>query len=276
MRALIPILCVALPVCAAAQAPQRGFELFPHDSPFRTLIADPAEPRVYLGRLHVERPGGGFRAAVTGLGYDFGLLRYQGASADHGWQLSLFGSAQSIFNLDLPGDALVNTDYQLGLPLRWRSETYSTRLRVYHQSSHIGDELILGGNAPRRIDLSFEAIDILVAWERYGWRAYAGASHVLRTSHDSYQGSGLQVGFDYVSSPTLLGQRLTGGVDIKWLEPANWRSGASVKAGMKFGRYALERQGVTLLYEAYEGYAPFGQFFVEDFNYRGVSLQFDF
>ena len=33
---------------------------------------------------------------------------------------------------------------------------------------------------------------------------------------------------------------------------------------------------MTLLYEVYEGYAPFGQCFVEDFSYRGVALQFDF
>lgn len=274
MKALTTIACAMLPVCAAAQ-PAPGYELFPHDSPFRALVADPAEPRVHLTRLHVERSGGDFGAAVAGLGYDFGLLRREGATPEHGWQLSLFGSSQSIFNLDLPGDALVNTDYQLGLPLRWRSGPYSTRLRVYHQSSHIGDELILGGNAPRRIDLSFESVDILVGWERQGWRVYGGASHVLRTSHDSYKGSGLQVGADYLSAP-MWGLRLTGGLDVKWLEPANWRSGATARGGIKFGRYALERQGVTLFYVVYEGYAPFGQFFVEDFQYRGVTVQFDF
>ena len=246
------------------------------DTPFRSPIADPAEPRVYLSRLHVQRPAGDFAAAVTGLGYDFGLLRYQGASPDQGWQLSLFGSADSIFNLDLPGDALVNADYRLGLPLIWRSGTYSTRLRLYHQSSHLGDELILGGNAPRRIDLSFEMLDLLVAWERGAWRAYGGASHVLRSSHESYEGSGLHVRFDYLSAPVLTGQRLTAGLDIKWLEQADWRRGLSAKAGITFGRYALERQGITLLYERYEGFAPFGQFFVEDFKYRGVRLQFDF
>jgi len=279
MKVLIAILCVLLPIGGAAQptqAPAPGYELFPHDTLFRPLVADPAEPRVYLSRLHVERAGGDFGAAVAGLGWDFGLLRRQGASPDHGWQLSLSGSADSIFNLDLPGDALVNTDYRLALPLRWRQGAYSTRLRVYHQSSHIGDELILGGNAPKRIDLSFEVVDALVAWETAGLRFYGGASHVLRSSHNSYSGSGAHVGVDYVSAPLLFGQRLTGGIDVKWLEQTNWRSGASAKGGIKLGRYALERRGVTLLYEVYEGFAPFGQFFVEDFSYRGVTLQFDF
>lgn len=275
MKLLITLLCVALPVCAVAQ-PAPGLELFPHDTPFRGPMADPAEPRMYLGRLHVERVGSDFGAAVAGLGYDFGLLRRHGGNPKRGWQLSLFGSADSLFNLDLPGDALVNTDYRLGLPFTWRDASYSTRIRLYHQSSHIGDELILGGNAPRRIDLSFEVLDVLLAWDFAGWRLYGGGSHVLRTSHDSYKGSGLHLGVDYVSAPALFGQRLTAGLDIKWLEPANWRSGAAARAGIKFGRYALEPRGLTLLYEMYEGFAPFGQFFVEDFAYRGVTLQFDF
>jgi Protein of unknown function (DUF1207) len=278
MRFLLALLCLAaLPWSAVAQTAPHAFELFPHDSTFRSPVADPAEPRVFMSRLDVRRDAGAeFNAARVGLGYDFGLLRRQGGSADQDWQLSFFGSIDSLFNLDLPGDALVNTDYRVGVPLTWRGAPFSARARVYHQSSHLGDELILGGNAPPRVNLSFEAVDFLVAWERSGWRLYGGASHTLSTSTDTYKGGGLHVGFDYVSAPALLGQRLTAGVDVKWLEPADWRSGVSAKAGIMIGRYALERRGVTLLVEAYEGFAPFGQFFVEDFSYRGVTLQFDF
>ncbi len=127
---------------------QQGFELFPHDRVFRSPVADPAEPRVFMSRLEVgpER-GADFSAAFLGVGVEFGLLRRAGAAPDHGWQLSVFGSADSLFNLDLPGDALVNTDYRFGFPLTWRNGAWSTRARVYHQSSHLGDELILGGNA---------------------------------------------------------------------------------------------------------------------------------
>jgi hypothetical protein len=164
---------------------------------------------------------------------------------------------------------------RFGFPLTWRNGAFSTRARLYHQSSHLGDELILGGNAPRRVDLSFEAIDILLAWERSGWRLYGGASRVLRTSTDTYDGGGVHAGFDYVGPPALFGQRLTAGVDVKWLEPADWRSGVSAKAGIKVGRHTLEHRGLTLLLELYEGFAPFGQFFVEDLHYRGAALQFD-
>jgi len=281
MRRALATLCLwaaALP--AAAQA-QPGYELFPHDRVFRSPIADPAEPRVFMSRLEVKREGGGsrseFSAAFLGVGLDFGLLRRAGADPEHGWQLSVFGSADSLFNLDLPGDAIVNTDYRFGFPLTWRNAGWSARARLYHQSSHLGDELILGGNAPRRIDMSFEAADLLLAWERSGWRVYGGASQILATRAQSYDGSGLHAGFDYVSAPSpIFGQRLTAGIDLKWLEPARPHSGVSAKVGLMIGRHSLERRGLTLLVEAYEGFAPFGQFFQQEFRYRGLTLQFDF
>jgi hypothetical protein len=271
MRRLLAILCLAAaPLPGGAQT--HDYELFPHDAPFRSPVADPAEPRVFLSRLEVKRDAGDFSAVLIGLGTDFGLLRRRGATPDDGWQLSVFGSIQSLFNLDLAGDALVNTDYRIGLPLTWRNGPFSTRVRVFHQSSHLGDELILGGNAPRRVDLSFEAADLLIAWERSGWRVYGGASRTLSTSTETYKGGGVHAGVDYVGATGSFGQRLTAGLDVKWIEPADWRSGVSAKAGVKLGR----QRGVTLLLEAYEGLAPFGQFFVEDFSYRGAALQFDF
>ena len=43
-----------------------------------------------------------------------------------------------------------------------------------------------------------------------------------------------------------------------------------------FGRQSLDHRGISLLLEAYDGFAPFGQFFVEDLRYRGVTLQLEF
>ena len=276
MRALLAAAVLAgLAVPAAAQ-PAPGYELFPTGYVFRPLLADPAEPRIFMSGFEVKRQVGEFSAAFLGVGYDFGLLRGRSENPSYGWQLSIFGSIDSLFNLDLPGDALVNTDYRVGLPLTWRNGDLSMRARLFHQSSHLGDELILGGNAPRRIDLSFEALDLLVAWERAGLRFYGGGSHVFSSSSSAFEGNSVHLGLDYISLPAFFGQRLAAGLDVKWLEAADWRSGVSVKAGVVFGRESLDRRGVSLLLVAYDGFAPFGQFFVEDLRYRGAALQFDF
>lgn len=264
MKRLLAILLLA----AASFTARAQLELFPQGTTFRPLLADPAEPRLFLSQLDVKRAGGDFSAAFLGVGHDFALLRW------HDWQVSLFGSADSLFNLDLPGDALVNTDYRLGVPVAWRHGSWSARARAYHQSSHLGDELILGGNAPPRVDLSYEAIDLLVAWQRAGLRLYGGASHVVRSRTESYEGNGVHYGVDYASAPALFGLRLTAGIDLKWLEPARPHSAVSAKAGIKLAREPHER-GITLLIELYDGFAPFGQFFVEEFRYRGARLQFD-
>jgi hypothetical protein len=244
---------------------------------FRSPVADPAEPRISVSRLNVKGPAEEFQGARANIGYDFGLLQLHGPRADDGWRLGVFGSIESLFNLDLPGDALVNTDYRIGLPLSWRRGGFSARTRVYHQSSHLGDELILGGNAPRRINLSYEAVDALAAWEYGGWRVYGGGSYAFSSSTELYEGGGAQFGFDFVGSRSvLLGMRLTAGVDVKWLEATDWRSGTSVKVGTMVGRYSPDRRGLTFFLEYYDGPAPFGQFFVQDVKYYGGTLQFDF
>ncbi len=55
-------------------------------------------------------------------------------------------SRRGVFQFDLsaPSSDLINTDYVVGVPLSWRSGGWSTRVRLYHQSSHLGDEFLLG------------------------------------------------------------------------------------------------------------------------------------
>jgi hypothetical protein len=56
----------------------------------------------------------------------------------------------------------------------------------------------------------------------------------------------------------------------------DWDAGVSAKVGLEFGRPRPERRGLTVLAEAYDGFAPFGQFTSREVRYYGVGLQFDF
>jgi hypothetical protein len=78
------------------------------------------------------------------------------------------------------------------------------------------------------------------------------------------------------ASAALAGGRLVGGFDVKWFEQADWDAGVSAKVGLEFGRPRPERRGLTVLAEAYDGFAPFGQFTSREVRYYGVGLQFDF
>ena len=83
---------------------------------------------------------------------------------------------------------------------------------------------------------------------------------------------GLQAGVDYQgSSAVLFGGRLVGGFDARFLDENNWRRGLSAKLGLAYGRPDPDRRGVTVLLEAYDGPAPFGQFYRDVISYYGVA-----
>jgi hypothetical protein len=214
----------------------------------------------------------------VGVADRFPLVRWGGPDPGEGLQIGLEGAVFAQFDLNSVSIDLLNADYLVGAPITARLGAVSTRLRVYHQSSHLGDELILGGNAPPRISLSYQAIDGLAALQYGGWRVYGGGGYAFTASTPIYDKTGsAQAGFDFVGTRSwLLGMRLTGGVDVKWLEAADWRSGTSVKLGTMVGRYSPDRRGLTFFLEYYDGFAPFGQFFVQDVKYYGATVQFDF
>jgi hypothetical protein len=205
------------------------------------------------------------------------LHRWPGAEPGDGWQIGVFGAVLSQFNLDTSNDELVNSDFFVGVPLTFRRGAFSARARFWHQSSHLGDELILAGRAPVRIDVSFEVLDALLAWQWGPWRGYGGGLYTISREEGSPSRTGLQAGIDYVGSgAALAGGRWVGGLDVKWLETRHWKAGVSAKLGLAFGRPAPERRGLTVLLEAYDGFAPFGQFMRTDVTYYGTALQFDF
>lgn len=67
--------------------------------------------------------------------------------------------------MDASSDDLLNSDYLVGFPLSFRFGKFTGRFWFFHQSSHLGDELLLSGNAPERINLSIEAVDLELAYD---------------------------------------------------------------------------------------------------------------
>ena len=88
---------------------------------------------------------------------------------------------------------------------------------------------------------------------------------------------GVQAGIDYIgTNRALFGGRLVGGPDYKAFEETDWRAGLSAKIGLQYGRTYPDRRGLTVLLEAFDGPAPFGQFYRDTITHYGVALQFDY
>jgi hypothetical protein len=89
------------------------------------------------------------------------------------------GAVFAQFNLDTPSYDLINADYTIGIPATYRFGDNSLRFRIYHQSSHLGDEFLQSVNPPKQVNLSYEAIELIYSrgWRR--WRVYGGGEHLI-------------------------------------------------------------------------------------------------
>src|SRR6185295_7497258 len=124
-------------------APGRQTVRFPAGDLFAAPLADQKQPRFHTTWQRWHTGTGTFDIASVGFGENFGLVRWPRGHPGDGWQLGISGSVFAIFNLDTPSLDLLNADYLVGFPISYRSGDWSARLRLYHQSSHLGDEFLL-------------------------------------------------------------------------------------------------------------------------------------
>jgi hypothetical protein len=119
------------------------------------------------------------------------------------WQIGVDAAVFAIFDLDAPSSDLVNADYWLGLPLSYRKNSFSTMLRLYHQSSHLGDEFLLR-NRVDRVNVSYEGVDLRLSYDLFKKivRLYAGGGYILRREPDDLERLSAQGG---VEDPFPLG-----------------------------------------------------------------------
>jgi hypothetical protein len=275
---------VGAPRCGAGvhEAEAEGVALFPQDQIFCPVLADPKEPRTFVSLLRgtfrsLDDPAGkGTNIGSVGLGDTFGLVRWGGPSPGEGVQLDVMGSIFAQFDLGTESNDLINADYIVGLPLTFRRSGFSTRIRLYHQSSHLGDEYLLRGEAIERENLSFESVDFLLSQEIGPLRVYAGGERVFRREPDTvaaklfHSGAELRTGR---AGPL----QMVGGVDLKTTERHDWSPAISGRVGLEWVRSGpSDHPGrlVTLMLEMYQGPSPYGQFFQDDISYVGVGLHF--
>lgn len=249
--------------------------LFPDGDLFRSLLADMKEPRFYGSVRRVDfsappLPSGGdeeITAALVALGERLDMWGLRDEGSCEGLQLGIFGSVFSQFNMDAPSSDLLNTDFTAGLRVTGRRGPWSARLRFFHQSSHLGDELLLNNPGVERVNLSFETLDALLSLDgrmrRVLWRLYGGGGYIVRSSSELERGVA-QWGVELrgpmwdAGDETLF--RLLAAGDFRSFRERDWRTTASVKGGLEWASRPTTRR-VRLLFAYLDGFVPFGQFF---------------
>jgi hypothetical protein len=259
-----------------------GTVFFPEDQIFCPIVADPKEARSFLSFLRgtfrsLDDPSGeGTSIASVGLGDSFGLVRWGGPDSGEGVQLDVIGSIFAQFDLGMPSNDLINADYIIGLPLTFRRNGFSVRAKLYHQSSHLGDEYLLRNEDIVRENLSFESMEVLVSQEVGLLRGYAGVESIFRREPDTLPNSLYHAGVELRTGRARRIQ-MVAGVDVKTTELHDWSPAVSGRIGLEVGRPGPEGHPgrlIMLLLELYEGPSPYGQFFQDDISYIGAGIHF--
>lgn len=254
-----------------AQSTVAAIEALPVDELFKPLIADPRQPQFAI-RYHRYNAAESFNAASVSFGDYFGFasraLEEYGVS-----QIGLQGAVFAVFNLDAPSFDLVNADYWIGIPLSFRRGPWSYLTRIYHQSSHLGDEFLLGNPNLERINLSYEDWEALVSYEWQKWRFYGGGGVILNSEPD-IDPLHIQGGAEF-RRPHFLGKfNLVAATDWQATEEQDWHLNRSYQVGFSFdGQQGRE---VRLMLEHYRGFSPNGQFYTDRLRYTGLGVYFDF
>jgi hypothetical protein len=287
----------------AVSKANKNWDPFPDDDVFRPLLADPKQPQLYFRyqNVRLRDVDETLNTASVAVGEYFGLLGLRQEKDCDGGQLGITGAVFAQF--DLGGDSydLINADYNIGLPLSYRRGPLSFRFRVYHESSHIGDEFLLKHPTFNRLNFSYEEVEAILSYDvllRYNLvrelRLYGGGAwmfdrepriHRARAQWGiELRGAGRPAAFwTKVMKKTTEDQKedvVTGlpfiGLDVKQYEQHRWNLETSLIAGIEYSRPSRRRR-LRLYGTYYHGFNPHGQFFIsqkiESFGV-GLSLAF--
>lgn len=276
------------------QAESQGYVGLPHGDVFCPLLADPKAIRSFASYLRAKATlvnpttARAFDTDVGAVGIAdvIGLGRWNGARPNDGVQLSLEAGVFAQFDLGSESFDLLNADYLVGLPLTVRRGAFSARARIYHQSSHLGDEFLLRPDNPEqgRENLSFEAAEVIVSLDFGALRLYGGGERLLNRSPETLAGVVGHGGAEWRPQVTLFSLGSIATVrpivlaDVKVTDEQTSRPATSVMAGLDIGR---RRDSDTtgrrwmIVGHFYTGPSPYGQFYRDDIRYYGVGLSFN-
>ena len=260
--------------------------LIPDGDVFRPLIADPKQPQIF-GILQSTKALESKTTSTIGsiaFGENFGLWTRRKQGTCDGIQVGLLTGVFSQFNL-FDNTELINTDFVIGIPFSWRTELFSGRVRLYHQSSHLGDEFLLARPGFNRVDYRYEELEgILSLNTPNGWgRFYFGGGYLVHREPNNLDRLRAQWGIELRGPEYPSPWFSSGGIrlvpllaaDFKAFEELQWVVNTNVLAGVEWFRVGATRR-LRILLNYYYGYNPYGQFFSQKVETIGLGLYLAF
>ncbi len=255
--------------------------LLPTGHLFKPLLADPrwahfsAAYRNYVGRNVDGNHNGSvsFGETIPFYRANFGQTAIQ-------WETGIQATVFSDFNLGAESADLINSDFIASVYASTRAGNFSTFARIYHQSSHLGDEFLLRTRTDlERINLSYEGIDLRLSYELpYGVRVYGGGGGIFHKEPSSLKPWSVQYGIEFRSPKRIpfAPVRPILAVDLKNHEQTNWSADVSARAGIQFENFHTFGRRLQFLLEYFNGNSPTGQFYINKVEYLGIGAHYHY
>jgi hypothetical protein len=263
------------------QNPQRGAaelssledQFLPEGYLFDQLTADERWPHFSIAyRYYMKEKELGSTGAAN-FGETFSLYRSRAPFGGQ-WEVGLQGGVFSFFDLTAKSKDLVNADYMGGIFTSYRYQDFSTMLRVFHQSSHLGDEFILR-NRVQRVNLSYEQADLLLSYKFFKMlRLYGGGGYLFDQEPADLRPWTTQYGVE-IESPWKVSSNAITPIfagDFKNDEEDHWSTNISLRGGLQFENWRLNQRRLQVLIEYFHGHSPNGQFYNRKIETIGVGV----
>jgi hypothetical protein len=192
-------------------------------------------------------------------------------------ELGIQAGVFAIFDIDSESFDLINADYFVGIPLTIKKGNVANLTRIFHQSSHLGDEFLLRGQTDERINLSYEGVTSLFSYHLpAGFRFYAGGGYIFHREPTGLDPWSTQAGLEFRSPRLWLNGslRTVAGMDVQNRQESNWKTDLSVRAGIQSENPDFLSRKLQLLFGYYNGKSPNGQFYESNIEFFSLGLHF--
>jgi hypothetical protein len=256
---------------------------------FLPLIAAPRQISYTVGWRSGDHICGN-KAVDISLGDDFAVYRWLDLLWHGDLQIGIEAGIWSVFNMDphLVHRAnfeteLVNTDFYCAIPLTYARDRWSFRFRVYHISSHLGDEYMVNHPNVVRLNPSNEGVDFAVSYQASeAIRVYAFPGAIVH-SDKTFPWKPMYI--EYGTEVRFLGtkfykQKLYGTVyvGLHWrnYQQLDWNFDGTYKLGYEFSKLQGIGRKFRFYVEYHHGYSLEGQFSKERTHYMEYNLSYGF
>lgn len=200
-------------------------------------------------------------------------------------QIELEGALWATFDPCTPSAPLLNADYYGGIPITYSIGDWQFRFRVFHISSHIGDEFLLDHPGFDRRNASSEYVDFFISHDlTEEIRLYGGLGYLVaqdKEFHISpfYSAIGAELrllSFGFVDKCDRLYGCPIYAMHFRQNGEFKHHIDATYILGYEFGKLCGLYRKLRFFMEYHDGYSCEGQFVKKPTNYFSIRTSYGF